>query len=286
MMKEKEGRAAVVMMEEDGAAAALRVLRVEQRRRESSVKRASCKSREVHVMINALVLARSFEVNVHGSALLCKILRLFLAHDGDYVFAAALYAAPAATACLLQTVLIVWMSTDQPFMFRLMKAYSCENPQRTVCSCCQGSCLGSCSLCWPSLRTRPPLNRLLLTSSSSSKRESLLLSLEVGNQKLEAILKLNAMNQAPKPWHVPFSYAIALQNTCLKTWGGKLENVQAAQEALLVRAKANSLAQLGNYSSEGPKASLRRPRKAWSSKATYTKLGLVPECRGKIRMLF
>ncbi|CAA6661251.1 unnamed protein product [Spirodela intermedia] len=53
------------------------------------------------------------------------------------------------------------------------------------------------------------------------------------------------------PWHVSFSYARALQNTVLKTWKGRPENVEAAQKALLARAKANSLAQLGRYSAEG-----------------------------------
>ncbi|KAG8383411.1 hypothetical protein BUALT_Bualt04G0010000 [Buddleja alternifolia] len=72
-----------------------------------------------------------------------------------------------------------------------------------------------------------------------------------GQSEAEATLNLNAMNQAPNPWHVSFSYARALQNTCLKTWGGRPENVKAAQEILLVRAKANSLAQLGKYSAEG-----------------------------------
>ncbi|KAL9173878.1 hypothetical protein ABFS82_02G017700 [Erythranthe guttata] len=72
-----------------------------------------------------------------------------------------------------------------------------------------------------------------------------------GQSEVEATLNLNAMNQSPNPWHVSFSYARALQNTCLKTWGGLPENVQAAQEALLVRAKANSLAQLGKYTGEG-----------------------------------
>ncbi|KAL3814086.1 hypothetical protein ACJIZ3_015354 [Penstemon smallii] len=72
-----------------------------------------------------------------------------------------------------------------------------------------------------------------------------------GQSEVEATLNLNAMNQAPNPWHVSFSYARALQNTCLKTWGGLPENVAAAQEALLIRAKANSLAQLGKYTGEG-----------------------------------
>jgi len=72
-----------------------------------------------------------------------------------------------------------------------------------------------------------------------------------GQSEVEATLNLNAMNKSPNPWHVSFSYARALQNTALKTWGGRIENVQAAQEALLFRAKSNSLAQLGKYTGEG-----------------------------------
>ncbi|KAJ4838092.1 Fructose-bisphosphate aldolase 2, chloroplastic [Turnera subulata] len=72
-----------------------------------------------------------------------------------------------------------------------------------------------------------------------------------GQSEVEATLNLNAMNQGPNPWHVSFSYARALQNTCLKTWGGRPENVKAAQDALLLRAKANSAAQLGKYDPSG-----------------------------------
>nr|GEX53139.1 fructose-bisphosphate aldolase 1, chloroplastic [Tanacetum cinerariifolium]GEX55495.1 fructose-bisphosphate aldolase 1, chloroplastic [Tanacetum cinerariifolium] len=72
-----------------------------------------------------------------------------------------------------------------------------------------------------------------------------------GQSEVEATLHLNAMNQTPNPWHVSFSYARALQNTCLKTWGGRPKNVKAAQDALLLRASANSLAQLGKYTGEG-----------------------------------
>mmetsp|Transcript_19426 Transcript_19426/g.33602 ORF Transcript_19426/g.33602 Transcript_19426/m.33602 type:complete len:377 (-) Transcript_19426:527-1657(-) len=74
-----------------------------------------------------------------------------------------------------------------------------------------------------------------------------------GQSELEATLNLNEMNKSPNPWHVSFSYARALQNSVLKTWQGKPENVKAAQDSLLARAKANSLAQLGKYdpASEG-----------------------------------
>uniref|UniRef100_A0A6M2EIR7 Fructose-bisphosphate aldolase n=1 Tax=Populus davidiana TaxID=266767 RepID=A0A6M2EIR7_9ROSI len=72
-----------------------------------------------------------------------------------------------------------------------------------------------------------------------------------GQSEVQATLNLNAMNQSPNPWHVSFSYARALQNTVLKTWQGRPDSVEAAQKSLLVRAKANSLAQLGRYSAEG-----------------------------------
>lgn len=75
-----------------------------------------------------------------------------------------------------------------------------------------------------------------------------------GQSEVEATLNLNAMNQFKHPWHVSFSYARALQNTCLKTWGGRPENVEAAQKVLLARASANSLAQLGKYTGEGESA--------------------------------
>ncbi|GKV24106.1 hypothetical protein SLEP1_g33758 [Rubroshorea leprosula] len=60
------------------------------------------------------------------------------------------------------------------------------------------------------------------------------------------------MNQSPNPWHVSFSYARAPQNTCLKSWGGRTENVKAVSGGtLLIRAKANSFAQVGKYNGEG-----------------------------------
>ena len=76
-----------------------------------------------------------------------------------------------------------------------------------------------------------------------------------GQSELEATLNLNAMNQSPNPWHVSFSYARALQNSVLKTWMGNPDNIPAAQGALMQRAKANSLAQLGKYTAEGESAS-------------------------------
>jgi len=75
-----------------------------------------------------------------------------------------------------------------------------------------------------------------------------------GQSEMESTLNLNAMNQTPNPWHVSFSYARALQNSVLKTWQGLEENKKAAQDALMVRAKANSAAQLGKYDASGESA--------------------------------
>ncbi|PPE01620.1 hypothetical protein GOBAR_DD01361 [Gossypium barbadense] len=56
-----------------------------------------------------------------------------------------------------------------------------------------------------------------------------------------------AILQTKKPWSLSFSFGRALQQSTLKTWAGKEENVKKAQDALLVRCKANSEATLGTY---------------------------------------
>jgi len=70
-----------------------------------------------------------------------------------------------------------------------------------------------------------------------------------GQSEEEASRNLNAINQYPgrKPWILSFSYGRALQASCLDAWRGKKENVPKAQQALLIRAKANSEASLGKY---------------------------------------
>lgn len=57
------------------------------------------------------------------------------------------------------------------------------------------------------------------------------------------------MNQCDlkRPWTLTFSFGRALQKSCLAAWQGKKENVAAAQQALLERAKANGEASLGKY---------------------------------------
>jgi len=70
-----------------------------------------------------------------------------------------------------------------------------------------------------------------------------------GLSEEEASIYLNTMNTLKRkgPWSVTFSYGRALQQSTLKTWAGKAENVVAAQNALLARAQANSEANLGKY---------------------------------------
>jgi fructose-bisphosphate aldolase class I len=69
-----------------------------------------------------------------------------------------------------------------------------------------------------------------------------------GQSDEDATAHLNAMNaRGPHPWQLSFSYGRALQAPALKAWGGKPENVQAAQRAYYHRAKMNSAARTGMY---------------------------------------
>lgn len=73
-----------------------------------------------------------------------------------------------------------------------------------------------------------------------------------GQSELVATAHLDAINKykATKPWALTFSYGRALQASVLQTWKGKPENVKAAQDVLMHRARCNSLAALGKYEGE------------------------------------
>lgn len=73
-----------------------------------------------------------------------------------------------------------------------------------------------------------------------------------GMSEEEATVALNEINKCAgkKPWNLSFSYGRALQATVLQKWKGSDDNIAEAQKALLLRAKANSLAQLGDYKGE------------------------------------
>lgn len=69
-----------------------------------------------------------------------------------------------------------------------------------------------------------------------------------GQTPIQATQHLQAMNaKGYLPWHLSFSYARALQEPCMDAWRGKKENVKAAQDIFLKRAKLNHLATLGKY---------------------------------------
>jgi fructose-bisphosphate aldolase class I len=73
-----------------------------------------------------------------------------------------------------------------------------------------------------------------------------------GQDDRRATQHLNAVNRipGPHPWTISFSYGRALQDPALRAWGGRPENVDAGQRALLLRALCNGAAALGRYAPE------------------------------------
>jgi len=70
-----------------------------------------------------------------------------------------------------------------------------------------------------------------------------------------ATAHLNGMNQlGDLPWQLSFSYGRALQAPALKAWKGEVSNVDAGRDAFLHRAKLNSAARSGSYTSDMEKA--------------------------------
>ena len=65
----------------------------------------------------------------------------------------------------------------------------------------------------------------------------------------EATANLDAINRSrgSAPWQLSISYGRALQQPALHAWQGRPENRAAAQQALLKRARLNSLARQGEY---------------------------------------
>lgn len=70
-----------------------------------------------------------------------------------------------------------------------------------------------------------------------------------GISEEDSSVYLNEINKIDRvgPWALTFSFSRAMQSSCLKTWNGEPENVKAAQDQLLARARANSKASLGAY---------------------------------------
>merc|ERR1712032_899465 len=70
-----------------------------------------------------------------------------------------------------------------------------------------------------------------------------------GISEEDSSIYLNEINKIDRvaPFALTFSFSRALQSSCMKTWNGKPENIEAAQDQLLARAIANSEASKGIY---------------------------------------
>jgi fructose-bisphosphate aldolase class I len=69
-----------------------------------------------------------------------------------------------------------------------------------------------------------------------------------GQSEVEATQNLQAINELGGPWPLSFSYGRALQASALAAWKGEADNVPAAQETFLHRARMNALATGGEWS--------------------------------------
>ena len=76
-----------------------------------------------------------------------------------------------------------------------------------------------------------------------------------GMAEEQATVALDCINKfgdkSKKPWSLTFSYGRALQQSVLAAWKGEVANIGAAQEQLMIRARANSEAQRGVYAGSG-----------------------------------
>ena len=71
-----------------------------------------------------------------------------------------------------------------------------------------------------------------------------------GQSPIQATQHLKAINaRGPHPWQMSFSYGRALQEPALAEWWPDATKNAAAQNALLHRARCNSAARQGSYSS-------------------------------------
>jgi len=76
-----------------------------------------------------------------------------------------------------------------------------------------------------------------------------------GQSTEEATAHLSAINSGYElPWKVTFSYGRALQDSALKAWGGKPENVAAGKRAFTHRAEMNYLAAKGSWTKDREQA--------------------------------
>ncbi len=71
-----------------------------------------------------------------------------------------------------------------------------------------------------------------------------------GQTEVEATENLDAINRVGGPWPLSFSYGRALQASALDAWRGDPANLDAAQGALVHRARMNALAAAGEWNAD------------------------------------
>lgn len=71
-----------------------------------------------------------------------------------------------------------------------------------------------------------------------------------GQSERQAVEHLQAMHSDNMPWALSFSFGRALQDSTLRAWAGKKDNVSQAQEIFIKRCKSASLARQGEYHSD------------------------------------
>ena len=95
------------------------------------------------------------------------------------------------------------------------------------------------------LATVTALNRTIVPAMAG------VLFLSGGQSDEDASHNLNEMNKIDSkkrgPWALSFSYGRALQNSALKAWSGKPENLEEARRVFISRCKANGDATEGKF---------------------------------------
>ena len=71
-----------------------------------------------------------------------------------------------------------------------------------------------------------------------------------GQKAVDTSVRLNEISKINMSWITSFSFERALEGPALEEWNGKEENIKAAQQVILKRAKLNSLARQGKYEDE------------------------------------
>jgi len=201
------------------------------------INQASCVPTDVAVQENAQVLARYASIcQMNG---LVPIVEPEILIDGDHTIETSLRITERVLACVYKTLV-----DHHVYLEGTLLKPNMVTPGQSCATRATPEQVGLATV--TALRRTVPAAVPGITFLSGGQSEQ------------NATANLNAMNQVEllKPWALSFSYGRALQASVLKAWKGQKENVAAAQQALLHRARLNSLACRGKYEGEdgGPEA--------------------------------